>query len=111
MGPLELNLKNKITLEFQPTHLELENESHSHSVPANSETHFRALIVSEKFRGLNRISRQRLVLQAVSQEMQRGVHAFTMRCLAPDEWSDGQGAQFTSPACHGGSKTQPKTQS
>ena len=104
MGPLEKNLREKLTLGFAPTYFELENESHSHSVPENSETHFRALIVSEKFVGVSRVARQRLVLDSIAAEMKSGVHAFTMRCLAPSEYTEDQSSEFVSPACHGGSK-------
>lgn len=104
MGPLETRLHAKIASEFAPRFFELENESHSHSVPRNSETHFRAVIVSEKFAGLARLARQRAVLQTVALEMKEGVHAFTMRCLTPDEWQNGQADGFASPACRGGSK-------
>ncbi len=104
MGPLERSLSLKLSDAFQPAHLELENESHSHSVPRNSETHFRAVIVSEKFQGVSRIQRQRQVLDLVAAEMSSGVHAFTMRCLTPEEWAKDPASTFVSPACHGGSK-------
>lgn len=104
MGPLEKSLASKLSSTFQPSHFELENESHSHSVPRNSETHFRAVIVSDKFLGVSRIQRQRLVLDVVQTEMSTGVHAFTMRCLTPDEWAKDPASTFVSPACHGGSK-------
>ena len=107
MGPLEARLSEKIRSSLAPSRLELENESHSHSVPVNSETHFRAVIVSDKFFGLSRIARQRLVLDVVALEMKQGVHAFTMRCLTPEEWAAGQAKDFASPACHGGSKRGP----
>ena len=32
---------------FAPLHLEVTNESHMHSVPAGSETHFKVIVVSE----------------------------------------------------------------
>lgn len=105
---METRLRDKIQNLFQPVFFELENESHSHSVPKNSETHFRAVIVSEKFQGQARIARQRDVLSAVAAEMKEGVHAFTMRCLAPSEWNQGLADGFVSPACHGGSKNEIK---
>lgn len=104
MGPMETRLKDKITSELNPTHLELQNESHTHSVPRNSETHFRAVIVSEAFSNISRIERQRLVLKTIDAELKSGVHAFTMRCLAPEEWSKEESESFISPPCHGGSK-------
>lgn len=112
MGPLQKSLHAKITAALSPLHLEIENESHSHSVPRNSETHFRAVIVSEIFTSLSRVARQRAVLAAITDEMQGGVHAFTMRCLAPHEWKDQAATvekEFVSPPCHGGSKADRKS--
>lgn len=75
-----------------------------HSVPKNSETHFRAVIVSEKFQGQSRLARQREVLKVIDQELKSGVHAFTMRCLTPEDWAQDLASSFVSPECHGGSR-------
>lgn len=34
---------------LQPVHLEVVNESYMHNVPKGSETHFKVLVVSDKF--------------------------------------------------------------
>lgn len=88
-----------------PQHLEVENESHMHSVPANSETHFKVLIVSQAFTGKSRIDRQRMINDLLKDELQSGLHALTQKTLTPDEWEK-QKAQlnFDSPECMGGSK-------
>jgi stress-induced morphogen len=105
MGPIESKISEKVGAEFKPEHMVLENESHSHSVPRNSETHFKLLLVSEKFRGLNRVARQRLVYSLLQEEMSPGrVHALSLRLLAPEEWAVDAANSFQSPACHGGSK-------
>lgn len=83
---------------FSPVHLELENESHQHSVPAGSETHFKLLLVSEKFQGLTRVARQQAVYQSLKEEFSSGLHAFTQRLLTPEEWQTAMGV-FESPAC------------
>lgn len=104
MGPIQSKLDQKLKDALGPSYFELENESHTHSVPKNSETHFRAVIVSDKFNGLSRVARQRLVLDTIAAEMKGGVHAFTMRCLTPAEWTGSEAAAFVSPDCHGGEK-------
>jgi BolA protein len=105
MGPLETQIRSKIEASFQPiTHFELVNESHSHSVPRNSETHFKLVLVSPAFEGLTRIARQRRVYDVLKDEMLGGVHALTQRLLTPAEWSPEAVATFESPDCHGGSK-------
>lgn len=103
-GPIEAAIVTKLTERFQPSHLEVVNESHMHSVPRNSETHFKVLVVSEVFANQSRIARQRLVNEALKFELANGVHALTQRTMTPDEWEK-QGAEgFVSPECHGGSK-------
>lgn len=105
MGPIEKRLREKLTTAFAPTHFELENESHSHSVPKNSETHFKLVLVSTVFEGLSRVARQRKVYDVLKEELAPGgVHALTQRVLTPSEWSPEAVAGFESPNCHGGTK-------
>ena len=105
MGPLEKSISEKVAAEFQPEHLALENESHQHSVPRSSETHFKLLLVSPKFEGLSRVARQRLVYGLLKDEMSPGkVHALSLRLLAPKEWAEDLANTFQSPNCMGGSK-------
>ena len=88
-----------------PTHLEIENESHMHSVPKNSETHFKVLAVSSLFDGKSRIDRQRLINDLLKTELQQGLHALTQKTLTPSEWEKQKTAlNFDSPECLGGSK-------
>jgi stress-induced morphogen len=102
---IEDQINEKLSQAFAPTYLEVENESHGHNVPQNSETHFRVLIVSLKFEGLSRVARQRLIYEALKIEMQTGVHALAQRAYTPAEYAELQGKiDTTSPLCHGGSK-------
>lgn len=48
--------------------------------------HFEALIVSDLFRGKNRVQRHQLVYRALGDRMQEEIHALSMTTLAPDEW-------------------------
>ena len=104
-GPIENAMREKLHLAFQPIHLVLENESHTHNVPKGSETHFKLLLVSKKFDGIPRIGRQRLVHDCLKVELQPGaVHALTQRLLTPLEWSEAGVVEVASPPCFGGSK-------
>jgi BolA protein len=104
-GPIEIQIRAKLEAAFSPTHLDLVNESHSHSVPHNSETHFKLVLVSAAFDGLSRIARQRKVYDVLKAELAPGgVHALTQRILTPDEWTPEAVATFESPDCHGGTK-------
>ena len=87
--------------ELVPSHLVVENESHRHSVPENSETHFRLEIVSERFAGLRSVKRHQLVYGLLQDELAGPVHALAIHAYAPEEWA-GQAPQ--SPDCRGGNK-------
>ena len=50
--PMENSIRLKLMEHFQPNHLEILNESYMHNVPKGSETHFKVLVVSEKFESL-----------------------------------------------------------
>lgn len=51
-GPIEKSITEAIIETFEPIHYEVINESHMHNVPKDAETHFKVLIVSEKFESL-----------------------------------------------------------
>ncbi len=51
--------------------------------------HFEALIVSEAFRGRNRVQRHQLVYAALGERMREEIHALSMRTLTPAEVADG----------------------
>lgn len=89
---------------LDPVHLEVVNESHMHSVPANSETHFRVTVVSDRFEGQLPVARHRLVNGILRDELASGVHALALHTRTPDEWFEQGGAVPDSPPCLGGSK-------
>ncbi|KYF71528.1 BolA family protein [Sorangium cellulosum] len=102
------SIQSKLVHALDPVHLDVENESRMHSVPAGSETHFKVLVVSEAFRGLSPLDRHRRVNAIVREEFGAGLHALTIRAMTPDEWERQGGADFRSPACLGGSKAAPE---
>ncbi len=76
-----------------------------HAVPPNSETHFKMIVVSKKFEGETRVSRQRMLLATLDHEMKSGLHALSMQALTPDEWSaKNEVIELNSPPCMGGGK-------
>jgi len=84
--------------------LTVENESHMHSVPPNSETHFKVVIVSQQFEGLSRVKRQQLVYKILSEEIAGPVHALAQHTYSPVQWQQKQQPVPDSPNCLGGSK-------
>lgn len=86
--------------DLQPQHLEVLDESHMHS--RGLETHFKAVVVSPLFAGLNAVKRHQRVY-AVLGELMGQLHALALHTYTPQEWAE-QGAAPASPTCRGGSK-------
>lgn len=98
-------IQEKLTQAFNPRELGVENESHNHSVPVGSETHFKVLIVSDSFKGQSRVERQQAIYKVLSEELKSGVHALSQRAYTTEEWEkEKRKLNFVSPECLGGSK-------
>ena len=85
---------------LQPEHLQVLDESHMHS--RGQETHYKAVIVSPQFAGLNAVKRHQKAYAAVGELMQQ-VHALALHTYTPEEWAV-QGSAPASPVCAGGHK-------
>ena len=68
----------KLQDQFNPKHLEIINESHMHSVPKDSETHFKVIVISEFFNKMSLLERQRAVQEVLKDELSSGVHALSI---------------------------------
>jgi BolA family transcriptional regulator, general stress-responsive regulator len=86
---IETEIRTKLMLALEPTRLDILNESELHaghrSSPGTGESHFRVLIVSNRFAGLNRVSRHRLVNETLEGLVGTKVHAFALKAYAPGE--------------------------
>ncbi|MFZ1386060.1 MAG: BolA/IbaG family iron-sulfur metabolism protein [Thiolinea sp.] len=96
-------IEAKLRQAFSPEVLEITNESHLHNVPPGSESHFKAVIVSEQFNDKRLVARHRLVNQALATEL-GNIHALALHTLTPEEYFKRAGAVADSPLCMGGSK-------
>lgn len=90
--------------EFAPALLEVVNESHQHSVPANSETHFKVTLVSGQFEGLRQVARHQRVYAALAELLAGPVHALALHTYTGQEWHARRELAPASPECRGGSK-------
>lgn len=97
-------IESKVRASLDPSYLEVVNESHMHSVPPGSESHFRLVIVSDRFEGLALVGRHRKVNEILSQELRDQVHALALHTLTAAEWAARGRRTIESPACRGGSK-------
>jgi BolA family transcriptional regulator, general stress-responsive regulator len=86
---LESSIRDKLVQAFQPTRLEVLNESHLHAghrgSPGTGESHFRVLVVSVVFAGKSRVERHRLINETLAAELKGGVHALAIKAYAPGE--------------------------
>ena len=97
-------IETKISSALEPSHLQVINESHMHSVPPGSESHFKLVIVTNSFDGVPRVRRHQTVNGILKEELAGPLHALSMETLTPQEWESRGGAIMESPDCMGGSK-------
>jgi len=103
MKPVESRILAKLTEAFHPSQLEVVNESHMHSVPVGSETHFKVTLVAESFVGKRQVVRHQAVYACLAEELKGGVHALALHTFSPEEWLANSTVPV-SPACLGGSR-------
>lgn len=101
---VQQTIEGKIREALTPSHLQVINESHMHSVPPGSESHFKLVVVADSFAGVPRVRRHQTVNGILRDELAGPVHALSMETLTPAEWQARGGAVRASPACLGGSK-------
>ena len=73
---------------LEPTCVELQDESGQHLGHAGWKaggSHFRLTIVSPRFAGRDRLSRHRMVYDALGPLIRNDIHALAIHALAPDE--------------------------
>jgi len=102
----ESKIRSLLEKNFTIEHMVLENESHMHSVPKNSETHFKLVLVTPDFNGKRQVARHQQVYALVSALMAEGLHALALHTYTPEEWATQQSQSFASPNCMGGSKNE-----
>ncbi|WP_017932416.1 BolA family protein [Robiginitomaculum antarcticum] len=88
MGIIATTIKAKLTSRFNPTQLEVIDESHQHAHHAGAkahidaggaaESHFHVVISAEEFTGLSRLSAHRAVMDTLSEELAGPVHALRL---------------------------------
>jgi BolA protein len=88
-APLGEIIAARLTDSLTPSHLEVINDSHHHAGhmgdDGTGESHFTVIVESERFVGLNRVARQRLVNQALADLLSSRIHALAIRARAPGE--------------------------
>ncbi len=101
---IQSTIEEKLKEALEITHLDVVNESHMHSVPPGSETHFKAVIVTDDFLGKKQVVRHQIVYSILAKEIAGPVHALALHTYTAAEWADASNSSPDSPACMGGSK-------
>ncbi len=93
-GPIATIIREKLQAAFQPTRLELEDDSWKHAghhhdggmdAQPGGESHFNLIIVSPAFAGIGRVQRQRAINAVLAAQLAGPVHALSIKAMAPDE--------------------------
>jgi len=103
---VQQEIEKRLGEALAPEYLEVENESHQHNVPANSETHFRVVLVSGEFESRPRVARHQQVYAVLAALLEGPVHALALHTYTPGEWERRSAESPASPACLGGSKAE-----
>ena len=81
-----------------PEFIDVQDESHMHS--RGLETHFKAVVVTPAFAGLNAVKRHQKVYATLGDLMGQ-MHALALHTYTPEEWA-ATGVAPASPTCAGG---------
>ena len=82
-----VEIEQRLRERLGPSSIELRDDSAAHAGHAGAREggHYRLRIVSERFAGLGRVARHRLVYDSLADLMQRGIHALAIDARTPDE--------------------------
>lgn len=94
-------IEAKLRAAFDPMYLEVVDESYRHNVPAGSESHFKVVLVSDRFTGERFLNRHRMIYGTLTEELSNTVHALALHTYTIKEWEALQDTVFASPPCRG----------
>ena len=87
-------LQASLQAHFAPSHLVVIDDSHKHSKGPDS--HYRVVVVSDKFEGLGLVARHREVQGCAKHLFEEGLHALAITAKTTKEWN---GKIPGTPAC------------
>ncbi|WMY96721.1 MAG: BolA/IbaG family iron-sulfur metabolism protein [Arsenophonus sp.] len=99
MSKISIKIKNKLNFFFLPLYLAVTDESIKHNFSKNMETHFKIILVTEKFFQQKLLQRHRTVYLILKEELSNGVHALNLHTYTPVEWNKYLHMKFFSPCC------------
>lgn len=105
MSGVQKQIVTVLREKFSVVYLDVINESHTHNVPENSETHFKIVLVSDDFTNKSLVMRHRQVQEFVNAKHFPTLHALSLKLFTVAEWQEQGGVVEESPPCLGGSKS------
>jgi BolA protein len=88
MSTLQI-IQQKLQTGLNPVAIEVLDESNQHIGHAGArdggQTHFAVTVISEKFSGLSRVQRHKVVYSLLVEELKGGVHALRINAFLPGE--------------------------
>ena len=80
-------IEAEVRAALQPLALEVIDDSHLHAGHAGAREgrHFTVRITSDRFDGLSRVARHRLIYDALQRLIPRGIHALAIEAHAPGD--------------------------
>ena len=87
MSIAAVDIDTAVRAALQPLYLEVIDDSHLHAGHAGAREgrHFTVRITAERFNGLSRVARHRLIYDSVQLLIPRGIHALAIEARAPGE--------------------------
>ena len=86
----KINIENLILKNYKPEYFSVLDVSEQHKGHQNYkediESHFEIIIVSEKFKNLNRIERHRMVNQSLKEEFLSDLHSAIIKTFTLQEY-------------------------
>ena len=86
MSEIQDTIKETLIKDFNPSVLKIVNESYMHSVPQNSETHFKLVIVSDFFTNITKVKRHQIIYKSLENIMKQ-IHALSINSFDEAEYS------------------------
>jgi BolA family transcriptional regulator, general stress-responsive regulator len=99
-----------LTEAFHPLYMEVKDVSHEHHTHSTEETHFKVILVSNKFNHQSRVQRHKAVYQCLHVVMpvqnatskHDNIHALALHLFTALEWENQVDKDLSPPKCRGG---------
>lgn len=98
---MKTQIEELISRHIEPEHFEVTDESWQHGGGPEAQSHFKIVVVSNRFVGQKLLARHRVV-QAILADIVAQVRAISLHTLTPEEWQNAaeNNVNFRSPGCH-----------